>query len=557
MENADPGVHAAAGGVHSDLAAAHARFARAAMAIYIGTAAVAVSLLGGTLATDLSHEEGSLRETLSLETQVRAEYLSRHLHLLAEELTRLGLRSEVDLLDANMEPERSLLRLTHEKSAFFNVGVTILDAGGSVLWSEPQTFLATGTSLATQPLFKALRHTKNSQVVPAPPEGPPASVLYVAAPILRGGVFTGALLGAIDLASGRTLEPEGGKHGPARIVLAGPDGATIYPPQPAAFAGVANWRGVFDGSGLAFVRDTLLAGHERVVAGAPVAGTNFVLLSLAEAGELYGPARRRLAARLTLGLALGSLPLLLLVSLLRGSLRSFRSAEEDAVREQRLRSLGEAADLIAHEVKNSLNGIRVGLDLILRGERIESGSRAARAVAGMRTEIERLTSFTSELLDFSKGVVPRPVSLELGGFVGKVSDLSREEFERRGIGLRVEPGADAVRVRADPALVHVVLANLLGNALEFAGAGSAAEPRVTVSVQAADGQARVRVDDTGPGVAAAIRSRLFEPFVTGRPNGVGIGLALSRKIARAHGGDLTLEAGSGAAFRLTLPLEGR
>jgi signal transduction histidine kinase len=67
----------------------------------------------------------------------------------------------------------------------------------------------------------------------------------------------------------------------------------------------------------------------------------------------------------------------------------------------------------------------------------------------------------------------------------------------------------------------------------------------------------VRVIDNGPGVAEEIRPRLFEPFVTGRSNGVGIGLALSRRIARAHGGDLRLvDNPRGTCFELTLPEEG-
>jgi len=75
---------------------------------------------------------------------------------------------------------------------------------------------------------------------------------------------------------------------------------------------------------------------------------------------------------------------------------------------------------------------------------------------------------------------------------------------------------------------------------------------------AADSTAGVVVRDSGPGVAASVKPRLFEPFVTGKPNGVGIGLALSRRIARAHGGYLVHEeAPAGAAFRLILPMEAR
>ncbi len=146
----------------SELGIVHTRFARVVTSMYLATAAVAVALLGSALFTDLAHERESARGTLSLETQVRAHYLSRHLQLLAEELTRLGMRSEVNLLDENMEPERSLLRLSHEKSAFFNVGVAILGADGTLLWSEPQAFRGTG---AADLLLNGLKETPPSRSV--------------------------------------------------------------------------------------------------------------------------------------------------------------------------------------------------------------------------------------------------------------------------------------------------------------------------------------------------------------------------------------------------------
>jgi two-component system C4-dicarboxylate transport sensor histidine kinase DctB len=179
-------------------------------------------------------------------------------------------------------------------------------------------------------------------------------------------------------------------------------------------------------------------------------------------------------------------------------------------------------------------------------------------VSGLRQEMERLSDFTSELLFFSKGVVPRPVSLDLAQFVPKVTELARDAAEAQGVALNVVPAEARVPVRADPALVHVIIANLVGNAVNFAAVGEAALPWVEVRVMAADSIAGVVVRDSGPGVAASVKARLFEPFVTGKPNGVGIGLALSRRIARAHGGDLVHEdAPAGAAFRLTLPREAR
>ena len=109
-----------------------------------------------------------------------------------------------------------------------------------------------------------------------------------------------------------------------------------------------------------------------------------------------------------------------------------------------------------------------------------------------------------------------------------------------------------VRVHADAALVHVVVSNLIGNAIDALAV--APSGHVRISLEQRGDLAVLRAADDGPGVAAAVRAKLFEPFVTGKPSGVGIGLALSRKIARAHGGDLVLEpSATGASFLFTLP----
>jgi two-component system C4-dicarboxylate transport sensor histidine kinase DctB len=117
-----------------------------------------------------------------------------------------------------------------------------------------------------------------------------------------------------------------------------------------------------------------------------------------------------------------------------------------------------------------------------------------------------------------------------------------------------------VWVEADGALLHAVISNLAGNALDAATAGSPS-PRVEVRIDVRGGAAYLRVCDNGPGVSASMKPRLFEPFQTEKANGVGIGLALARKIARAHGGELVLDetrpprrSFPGASFVLTLPL---
>ena len=538
------------------LAAAHARFARAALLIYLGAIVVGISLLIVAVVTDKAHEEDQTRERLLLETDVRAHSLGQHLGLLVEELRRLGLRSEVDLLDQNLAPEKSLLKLSHETSTFFNLGVAILNPTGTVLWTEPRDFLLDGTSFAAEKWFSGVRYSQALRIVPVQPDRPD-SVLYVVSPIVRGGEFAGALLGGVDLARGEPLNAMPQVPGGDMLtVLATQEGAVVYPPRPPAFAAEQAWKALFQrASAEPFTDIAWLAGRNTVVAASPVSGTDLVLLTVATRKPLFAPARNRLETRIALGLLLAATPLVLLVGLLRRSLDLFRRAEQDAVREERLRLLGEAANSIAHEVKNALNGLSMGLDLVVRrDERPEAAARRERVLNELRNEIHRLADFTTQLMTFSKGIEPRRARVDLTDFVPKVTSLHRDAALELGADIELDMPPGPVMIDADPTLLHAVIGNLTGNALDAAtGPGGSPEPRVEVHVTTRAGVAEIRITDNGPGVSATMRARLFEPFQTEKANGVGIGLALARRIALAHNGDLVLEDPPPLALKTPIP----
>ncbi|MFO0758801.1 MAG: HAMP domain-containing sensor histidine kinase [Byssovorax sp.] len=530
------------GGATTDsLAEAHARFARTTLLIFFGASAVAVSLLFASLLTDKDHEEEQVREHLLLETEVRAHSLGQHLGLLVEELRRLGLRSEVNMLDQDLSPEKNLLQLAHEKSTFFNLGVAILGARGEVLWSEPSDFTGGARTYGNEPWFSAMRETRELRVVPIHPNAPDA-VIFVISPLLHNGELTGALLGGLDLA--RTEPFAARQPNEALIVLATHKGDVVFPAKPPPFATEPAWRALFQAPAFEPSTSTIaVSAGPTVVTGTPVPGTDLVMLSVKGASELYAGARSRLATRLTLAVLLTASPLLLFVVLLRRSLGVFRRSEADAVREERLRHLGEAANSIAHEVKNALNGLSMGLDLVVRRDgRPQENERRERVIGELRKEIQRLSDFTTELMTFSKGIEPRRTRLDLTEFLPKVTGLLRDSAHELGVEVELVVPDAKVIVDADPTLLHVVISNLTGNALDaLTGKGSPADPRVELVLSAKGAQAEIRVSDNGPGVSASMIPRLFEPFQTEKASGVGIGLALAKKIAHAHGGDLVLE----------------
>ncbi len=177
------------------------------------------------------------------------------------------------------------------------------------------------------------------------------------------------------------------------------------------------------------------------------------------------------------------------------------------------------------------------------------------------------------MLDYSRveagAVTYRLADVPVAEAVAKAEVLVAPQLRAKGLGYGWSGAPPGLAVRADREKLQQIRLNLLGNAVKFTGARDGAAGRVPVSCTvedaAADGTAGARVAlpvrDTGEGIGAEQLSRIFEPFVQvdqrlTRPHtGVGLGLAISRELARGMGGDLTAEStpGVGSTFTLTLP----
>lgn len=220
-----------------------------------------------------------------------------------------------------------------------------------------------------------------------------------------------------------------------------------------------------------------------------------------------------------------------------------RRAEEGRLQES-LARLGEMAGGVAHELRNSLATLRGYLTLIERRPDEES---IAGFLSEIRREADHLERVLQDFLAFARPGTARVTELSLRGLLLRAAaDPALEGTEARVHG---GPG-DAV-LRGDPQLLERAVRNLLHNAAEAEReAGGAGPVDVTLTLQP-DG-AEVAIEDRGPGVPPAVRERLFHPFATGRPGGVGLGLALAHRIVVLHGGRIRLDDRPGGGTRAVL-----
>jgi len=200
---------------------------------------------------------------------------------------------------------------------------------------------------------------------------------------------------------------------------------------------------------------------------------------------------------------------------------------------------------IAHEVRNPLGALDLFAGLL--AEELAQRPEAAH-VARIRQELAALSKVVEEFLDYARARPPVREDVDLSLLVAEVADLAQPLAAARNVSLGVE---GAGRARADREQLRRAVVNLVRNAVEAAPAAS----EVEVTARADAHGAVVEVRDRGAGLGAQARASLFRPFFTTKERGTGLGLALAKKVADAHGGTLVLEDrdGGGTVARLALP----
>ena len=228
--------------------------------------------------------------------------------------------------------------------------------------------------------------------------------------------------------------------------------------------------------------------------------------------------------------------------------RSLERARADLARQEQLAAMGRMTAGIAHEIRNPLGIIRGAgqhLQRVLQDHDLDD-----EAAAFIPEEVDRLDRILTGYLNFGGDNAGRPESIDLTRLVRRTIQLVDAELQETGVVVTVTEPAPAAPCQGDPRRLQQVLLNLLLNARDAMPDGGA----VTVTMTAGAAQHTVTVLDEGPGLGDTPLEKIFEPFWTSKPQGSGLGLAVSRRIAREHGGELELaDRAGGCAATLVVP----
>nr|AYM53817.1 sensor protein [Archangium sp.] len=516
----------------------------------LGVVALASPLLG--YREDLQNAREEVLGSLSNQAQVQAEALGVHLGLLEAELRRLAEHPQLVPEDGPSGMEQAMLDNAFHHSPLFSEGVALLTPSGRRVWSDPPQMSMGASPLTQRPWFRRVLDEGVSDInLLEGADGP----LVVAVPVRHGGKVTGLLVG--ELRAGARPLPGVSSGGPDMSLLMDEKGQLLLPVPPPLLAWNAERatlvRALADTPGPIVLNDTRMLGSAARV---PFPGGSGLLLAVLEDEERdIARLRRRFLGQLFFHMALLGSTLLLFTFLLRRSYRSLLAAEERLRHQETMAALGAASQLIAHEVKNALNGIQAALSLMK-----PAASAGEVALPALRTQIRRLGHLARSLLSFgAPRAAPARRSCELRLLVEEALQSVRLLPEAEDVSVNVSL-AEGLNVHADPALLVSAIDNLVRNAVE-AGAvardtGLRPSPWVRVSLAREDNEAVLRVEDNAGGVDPELEPRLWEPFATARAKGVGLGLPMARTAVESHGGHLTYtRLPDGSRFTLRLPLE--
>jgi signal transduction histidine kinase len=219
-------------------------------------------------------------------------------------------------------------------------------------------------------------------------------------------------------------------------------------------------------------------------------------------------------------------------------------AEAAVRRSERLAALGQLSAGLAHELRNPLGSIKGSADLLARSSS-HNDPMAKELASIISDEVDRTNSLVTRFLDFARPLEPRRESTDVTGVIDRAVVRAKVDAVR-------DYSPSLPRLAIDPELMEQVFLNLVTNASQASAPGVP----ITIRTREVDDQAEVSVIDHGCGIPPDKIETIFNPFVTTKQGGVGLGLAIVAKIVDGHGGKMSVESelGKGSTFRVLLPI---
>ncbi|MEK6234470.1 MAG: HAMP domain-containing histidine kinase [Planctomycetales bacterium] len=228
--------------------------------------------------------------------------------------------------------------------------------------------------------------------------------------------------------------------------------------------------------------------------------------------------------------------------------------QEERIRgNERLRTLGQLGGGIAHQLRNSVTGAMLALELHQR----ECATAGCESLQVVDTQLVLMRTYLQRFLTLGRAEPTPSQAVELAELVEEVLPLIRPLSQHNQVALDFHDPGSPLQVRGDPDSLRQLIVNLIMNAVEAASQPGKTGAFVRVELETDDDEQRttLRVIDSGPGPADAVRDRLFEPFATEKPDGAGLGLSVCKEIAARHEGTIRWERREeSTCFEVEFPL---